>query len=99
MENILSVYFYIKKKGSIMINIYTTIHSDAEGNYKAKDIMSQLRDKDLGIEFPDKPPKEMCLADLKCEGLPLGYSHSEGVVWDNELRTYTERNLILCFGY
>ena len=53
-----------------MLNIQTTIHSDKEGNYKAKDIISQLINANLGIEIPNKPLSEICLADLKCEGLP-----------------------------
>lgn len=81
-----------------MLNIQTTIHSDAEGNYKAKDIISQLIKADLGIELPNKILKDICLADLKCEGLSCTYSHTEGTVWDNELRTYTERKITLCFG-
>ena len=32
-----------------MLNIQTTIHSDKEGNYKAKDIISQLLKANLGI--------------------------------------------------
>ena len=52
-----------------MLNMQTTIHSDAEGNYKAKDIISQLIKADLGIELPNKKLKDICLADLKCEGL------------------------------
>lgn len=51
-----------------MLNIQATIHSDKEGNYKAKDIMSQLINANLSIELPNKPLEEMCLADLKCEG-------------------------------
>nr|DAN90676.1 MAG TPA: hypothetical protein [Bacteriophage sp.] len=81
-----------------MLNIQTTIHSDSEGNYKAKDIISQLVNANLGIEIPNKPLSEICLADLKCEGLPYVYSHTEGTVWDNELCTYTERKITLCFG-
>ena len=81
-----------------MLNIQTTIHSDKEGNYKAKDIISQLIKENLNIEFPNKPLEGICLADLKCEGLPCTYSHTEGTVWDNNLRTYIERKIILCFG-
>ena len=80
-----------------MLNIYSTIHSDSEGNYKAKDIIMQLIKADLGIEFPDKPIEEICLADLKCEGLPCMYSHTEGTVWNDELCTYTERKITLSF--
>ena len=80
-----------------MLNIYSTIHSDSEGNYKAKDVIMQLINANLGIEFPDKPIEKICLADLKCEGLPCVYSHTEGTVWNNELRTYTERKIILSF--
>ena len=81
-----------------MLNIYATIHSDEEGHYKAKNIMSQLIKANLDIELPNKPLEEMCLADLKCEGLPCTYSHTEGIIWDNELRTYTKRKITLCFG-
>ena len=82
-----------------MLNIQTTIHSDKEGNYKAKDIISQLIKANLNIELPNKPLLEdICLSDLKCDGLPCTYSHTEGTVWDNELRTYTERKITLCFG-
>lgn len=81
-----------------MLNMQTTIHSDSEGNYKAKDIISQLIKADLGIELPNKKLKDICLADLKYEGLPCTYSHTEGTVWNNELRTYTERKITLCFG-
>ena len=81
-----------------MLNIYSTIHSDSEGNYKTKDVIMQLIKADLGIEFPDKPLKEICLADLKCEGLPCVYSHTEGTIWDNELCTYTERKITLSFN-
>ena len=81
-----------------MLNIQTIIHSDLEGNYKAEDIMSQLIKANLDIELPNKPLEDICFADLKCEGLPCTYSHTEGTVWDNELRTYTERKIILCFG-
>lgn len=81
-----------------MLNIYSIIHSDSEGNYKAKDVIMQLINAGLGIELPNKPIEEICLADLKCEGLPCTYSHTEGTVWDNNLRTYTERKIILCFG-
>lgn len=80
-----------------MLNIQTIINSDKEGNYKTKDIISQLK-ANLDIELPNKPIEEICLADLKCEGLPCTYSHTEGTVWDNNLRTYTERKIILCFG-
>ena len=80
-----------------MLNIYSTIHSDSEGNYKTKDIIMQLIKADLGIELPDKPLEEICLADLKCDGLPCVYSHTEGTIWDNELHTYTERKIILSF--
>lgn len=81
-----------------MINMQTTIHSDDEGNYKAKDIISQLVKANLGIELPNKPLEDMCLADLKCEGLPCTYGITEGTVWDNELRTYIERKITLSFG-
>lgn len=81
-----------------MLNIQTTIHSDKEGNYKAKDIISQLIEANLDIELPNKPLEDICLADLKCEGLPCTYSHTEGTVWDNKLCTYTERKIILYFG-
>ena len=81
-----------------MLNIQTTIHSDKEGNYKAKDIISQLIKANLDIELPNKPLENICLADLKCEGLPCTYSHTEGTVWDNKLCTYTERKIILYFG-
>ncbi len=80
-----------------MLNIYSTIHSDSEGNYKAKDIIMQLINADLGIELPDKPLEEICLADLKCEGLQCVYSHTEGTTWDNKLNTYTERKITLSF--
>lgn len=81
-----------------MLNIQTTIHSDSEGNYKAKNIISQLIKANLDIELPNKPLEKICLADLKCGGLPCTYSYTEGAVWDNELRTYTERKIILYFG-
>lgn len=81
-----------------MINMQTTIHSDSEGNYKAKDIISQLVKANLGIELPNKPLEDMCLADLKCEGLPCTYGITEGIVWDNDLRTYIERKITLSFG-
>ena len=81
-----------------MLNIQTTIHSDKEGNYKAKDIISQLIKANLDIELPNKPLEDICLADLKCKGLPCTYSNTEGTVWDNNLRTYIERKIILCFG-
>lgn len=81
-----------------MINMQTTIRSDDEGNYKAKDIISQLVKANLGIELPNKPLEDMCLADLKCEGLPCTYRITEGTVWDNELRTYIERKITLSFG-
>lgn len=83
--------------GITMINMQTIIYSDSEGNYKAKDIISQLVKANLGIELPNKPLEDMCLADLKCEGLPYTYSYTEGTVWDSELRTYTERKITLCF--
>lgn len=81
-----------------MLNIQTTIHSDKEGNYKAKNIISQLIKANLDIELPNKPLEDICLADLKCEGLPCTYSYTEGIVWDNNLRTYTERKITLYFG-
>lgn len=81
-----------------MLNIQTTIYSDKEGNYKAKDIISQLIKANLDIELPNKPLEDTCLADLKCEGLPCTYSYTEGTVWDNNLRTYTERKIKLSFG-
>lgn len=81
-----------------MLNIQTTIHSDSEGNYKAKDIISQLIKANLDIKLPNKSLEEMCLADLKCEDLRCIYSYTEGTVWDNNLCTYTERKIILCFG-
>lgn len=80
-----------------MLNIYSIIHSDSEGNYKAKDVIMQLINADLGIEFPNKPLEETCLADLKCEGLPCIYSHTEGTIWNNKLRTYIERKITLSF--
>ena len=80
-----------------MLNIYSTIHSDSEGNYKTKDIIMQLIKANLGIKFPNKPVEEICLADLKCGGLPCVYSHTEGTIWNNELRTYTERKITLSF--
>ena len=81
-----------------MLNIQIIIHSDEEGNYKAKDTISQIANANLGIELPNESLEKMCLADLKCEGLPCTYSHTEGTVWDNNLRTYTERKITLCFG-
>lgn len=81
-----------------MLNINTIIRSDANGFYKAKDIMLQLKKADLGIEFPNKPLEETCLADLKCEGLSCTYSHTEGTVWSDELRTYTQRKITLSFS-
>ena len=80
-----------------MLNIYSIIHSDSEGNYKAKDVIMQLINADLGIEFPNKPVEEICLADLKCMWLPCVYSHTEGAIWNNKLRTYTERKITLSF--
>lgn len=74
------------------------IHSDINGNYKAKDIIHQLQKTKLGIEFPDKPLDEICLADLKCEGKNCTCVFSEGVVWNNKLRTYIERKLTLYFS-
>ena len=81
-----------------MLNIQTTINSDSKGNYKAKDIISQLIKANLDIELPNKPLEDICLADLKYEGLLCTYSHTEGIVWDNNLRTYTERKITLCVG-
>ena len=81
-----------------MLNIYSTIYSDSEGNYKTKDVIMQLIKADLGIEFPNKPLEEICIADLKCDGLPCVYSHTEGTIWDNELRTYIERKITLSFN-
>lgn len=81
-----------------MLNIQTTINSDKEGNYKTKDIISQLIKANLDIELPNKPLEDMCLADLKCDGLSCTYGITEGTVWNNELRTYTERKITLCFG-
>ena len=81
-----------------MLNIQTTINSDSKGNYKAKDIISQLIKANLDIELPNKPLEDICLADLKYEGLLCTYSHTEGTVWDNNLRTYIERKITLCFG-
>ena len=83
--------------GITMLNIQTIIHSDSEGNYKAKDVIMQLINADLRIEFPNKPVEEICLADLKCMGLPCVYSHTEGTIWDNELCTYIERKITLSF--
>ena len=80
------------------ITIKTLIHSDSNGYYKAKDIMSQLQKADLGIEFPDKPLSEVSLSELKCEDLPCTYSFSEGTKWNKDLRDYTARKLTLCFG-
>ena len=81
-----------------MLNIYSTIHSDSEGNYKAKDIISQLINADLGLELPtNKRLEEACLKDLKCEGLSCVYSHTEGTIWDSELETYIERKITLSF--
>ena len=80
-----------------MLNIYSTIHSDSEGNYKTKDVIMQLIKADLGIELPDKPLEETCLCDLKCDGLPCVYSYTEGTIWDNELHTYIERKITLSF--
>ena len=31
-----------------MLNIYSIIHSDSEGNYKTKDVIMQLINADLG---------------------------------------------------
>ena len=92
-------YKYCDSGGNIVgISISNIIiHSDANGNYKARDLICQLQKAKLGIEFPNKPLDEICLADLKCEGESCTYSFSEGVVWDNELRTYIERKLTLCF--
>lgn len=81
-----------------MLNIYMTIHSDSEGNYKAKDIISQLVKANLDIELPNKPLKDMCLADLKCEGLPCTYGITEGIIWDNNLHAYIEHKITLYFG-
>ena len=80
-----------------MLNIYSTIHSDSEGNYKTKDVIMQLIKADLGIKLPDKPLEEICLADLKCDGLPCVYSHTEGTIRNNKLRTYIERKITLSF--
>lgn len=81
-----------------MLNIQTTIHSDKDGNYKAPNIISQLIKANLDIKLPNKPLEDICLADLKCEELPCTYSHTEGTIWDNELCTYIERKITLCFG-
>lgn len=51
-----------------MLKIAAIIHSDSEGNDKAKDIIAQLIKANLDIELPNKPLEDMCLADLKCEG-------------------------------
>lgn len=80
-----------------MLNIYSTIHSNSEGNYKTKDVIMQLINANLGIEIPNKPVEEICLADLKCEGLSCVYSYTEGTIWDNELETYIERKITLSF--
>ena len=80
-----------------MLNIYSTIHSDSEGNYKTKDVIMQLIKAGLGIELPDKPVEEICLSDLKYKGLPCVYSHTEGTIWDSELETYIERKITLSF--
>ena len=80
-----------------MLNIYSIIHSDSEGNYKTKDVIMQLIKADLGIELPDKPVEQVCLADLKCGGFPCVYSDTEGTIWDNELITYIERKITLSF--
>lgn len=81
-----------------MLNIQAIINSDANGNYPTKLIMRQLYNANLGIEFPNKSLSETCLADLKCEGKRCIQSFSEGTKWNDELRTYTERRLILCFN-
>ena len=81
-----------------MLKIATIIHSDSEGNYKAKDIISQLIKANLDIELPNKPLEDMCLADLKCEGLPCIYGITEGIIWDNNLHVYIERKITLYFG-
>lgn len=81
-----------------MLAIQTLIKSDTKGYFPSELIMYQLYNSKLGIDFPGKSFNSICLADLKYEELPCVYSFSEGVKWDNELRTYTERKLTLCFG-
>lgn len=80
-----------------MLNIKTIIHSDVNGNYPAKLVMHQLYKANLGIEFPNKPLSETCLADLKYKGKHCIKSMSEGTKWDKDLCTYTERKITLCF--
>lgn len=84
-----------------MLKITSIIHSDSEGNYKTEDIISQLIKANLGIELPNDKLyliETICLANLRYKGLPCTYGITEGTVWNNELQTYTERKIILCFG-
>ena len=80
------------------MRITVLIHSGSDGRYKAKEIMRQIQEANVGIEFPAKPLSETCLADLRYQGKPCAYAYSEGTVWNNDLCTYTERKLIMCFG-
>lgn len=86
-----------------MININSIIiHADSNGNYPAVSVMHDIQKANntlnLDIIFPDKLLSEMCLADLQLgTGEHCIRSYSEGTQWDNELCTYTERKLTLCF--
>lgn len=86
-----------------MININSiTIHADSNGNYPTKSVMRDIQKANntlnLGIIFPDKSLDEICLADLRLNsGEYCVHSYSEGTKWDNELCTYIERKLYLCF--
>lgn len=84
-----------------MLKITAIIHSDLKGNYKTKDVISQLIKANLGIELPDDKPcliDTICLANLRYKGLPCTYGITEGIIWDNNLCIYTERKITLYFG-
>lgn len=87
-----------------MINLNSIIiYADSNGNYPVKSVMHDIQKANntlnLGIVFPDKPLSEICLADLRLKsGEKCVYAYSEGIKWDNELCSYTERKLYLYFG-
>jgi copper oxidase (laccase) domain-containing protein len=74
------------------------IHSDEFGSYSAKEVLKQIQNKNLGIEFPNKPIDETCLQDLMYKGKQCCDSISIGKIWNEKLCTYTEREILLRFA-
>lgn len=80
--------------------IRVNVHATPEGRYKTIDVITQIKRMYSNmVTFPEKPLREICLADLKIREQQAFKGISIGVIgtWSDEHMEYMKREFTLYF--